>query len=182
MNEPIEFHPYSEALRPQLENLLDLCFGPARLTRTAALLRRGAERIDQASFRAMCEGTLVGSVECWTLSWNGGRHSRPIAMLGPLAAHPERRAAKIGSRLMDLATAALDRLQLPAMLIGDEPYYGRWGFSHRHTGGWRLPGPVEANRLLLRAGQPERFAVAATLATTPPAANPATNPTARPAA
>ena len=52
---------------------------------------------------------------------------------------------------MDLALAELDKLHLPVMLIGDAPFYGRWGFSAQHTEDWVLPGPVDRHRLLLRA-------------------------------
>ena len=40
----------------------------------------------------------------------------------------------------------------PLLLIGDEPYYGRFGFSAARTGGFMLPGPVDRARLLLRGG------------------------------
>jgi predicted N-acetyltransferase YhbS len=35
-------------------------------------------------------------------------------------------------------------------MIGDAPYYGRWGFSTHGTGGWRCPGPYEPHRLVAR--------------------------------
>jgi predicted N-acetyltransferase YhbS len=35
-------------------------------------------------------------------------------------------------------------------MIGDPGYYGRFGFIASSTAGWRLPGPVEPSRLLLR--------------------------------
>ena len=40
----------------------------------------------------------------------------------------------------------------PILLIGDVPFYGRFGFSAARTGGWRLPGPIDPARLLLRGG------------------------------
>jgi hypothetical protein len=33
-------------------------------------------------------------------------------------------------------------------LLGDEPYYARFGFSAKHTHGLSLPGPYEQRRLL----------------------------------
>ncbi len=158
-----DFLPHSESARPEVEALLDLGFGPARQKRTASLLRRGARRIDDASFLARIDGVLVGSVECWELLWRQGRRTRRMAMLGPIATHPDWRDRGIGSQLMDRALDALDRRHLPVMLIGDEPYYGRWGFSARYSGGWAMPGPVDRDRLLLRARAPQRFAGAATL-------------------
>jgi hypothetical protein len=46
------------------------------------------------------------------------------------------------------------------LLIGDAPYYGRFGFKAAATRQWELPGPVDHDRLLLRVpttGQPVRL-------------------------
>ena len=37
---------------------------------------------------------------------------------------------------------------LATILVGDAPYYGRFGFSDRKTGQLTLPGPFERDRLL----------------------------------
>lgn len=141
-----------------IARLLDLCFGPARRRRTAALLREGAPRIEQGCFVVLDGQQLVGSVEAHLLEWQHPASTRKIALLGPLATHPDRRGERIGSRLMDLCLAELDKLGLPVMLIGDAPYYGRWGFSAAHTARWQVPGPVDRARLLLRAKAPHRLA------------------------
>jgi len=138
--------------------LLDLCFGPARQRRTAALLREGAPRIEQACFVVDDGGSIVGSVEAHSLEWCHPAATQQIALLGPLVSHPGRRGERIGTRLMDLCLAELDKLALPIMLIGDAPYYDRWGFSAAHTGEWLMPGPVDRARLLLRAKAPRSFA------------------------
>lgn len=151
METPVDFLSHDAVSQQAVADLLDLCFGPARRKRTASLLREGALRIDPASFVALREQELLGSVECWELEWRRPQGSRRLALLGPVVSHPAHRGQKIGARLMDLALAELDRLRLPVMLIGDEPYYGQWGFSARHTADWVLPGPVDRARLLLRA-------------------------------
>ncbi len=143
--------------------LLDLCFGPARQRRTAALLRHGAPRLGDACFVALDEGQVVGSVEAHRLEWRQASAVRPLALLGPLVSHPVRRGERIGMRLMDLCLAELDKLGLPVMLIGDAPYYGRWGFAADPCRQWQLPGPVERDRLLLRAKAPHRFSGQAVL-------------------
>lgn len=150
MDAPVDFLSHDSVAPSEVAGLLDRCFGPARLKRTAALLREGAPRIETASFIACHGETLVGSVECWELEWRHPQATRRIALLGPLVSHPDHRGRKIGVRLMDLALAELDKLHLPVMLIGDEPYYGRWGFTPQHTAEWSLPGPVDRHRLLLR--------------------------------
>lgn len=150
MDAPVDFLSHDSVAPQAVADLLDSCFGPARHRRTAALLREGAPRIEPASFVALDGDALAGSVEAWLLEWRHPKGNRPIALLGPLVSHPARRGERIGIRLMDLALAELDKLHLPVMLIGDEPYYARWGFSAQHTGEWALPGPVDRDRLLLR--------------------------------
>jgi predicted N-acetyltransferase YhbS len=150
MDAPVDFLSHDSVAPAQVAELLDSCFGPARHRRTAALLRAGAPRIDTASFVAVDGDQLVGSVEAWLLDWQHPKATRPIALLGPLVSHPARRGERIGARLMDLALAELDKQHLPVMLIGDAPYYARWGFSAKHTGELVLPGPVDRDRLLLR--------------------------------
>jgi predicted N-acetyltransferase YhbS len=40
------------------------------------------------------------------------------------------------------------------LLVGDAPYYGRFGFSNEKTAALRLPGPYEPHRLLARELEP----------------------------
>lgn len=155
----MHIRPLVEADLPAVEIILDRAFGPGRRTRTASLLRAGSRRLWPLCFAAEADGRLLGAVQCWAIAFlpRGGQ-ARPLVLLGPLAVLPELRGQGIGIALMEAATEALDRLGLPAMLIGDAPYYGRFGFSAAATGQWRLPGPVEPGRLLLRAAEPEAFA------------------------
>lgn len=134
-----------------VEALADVCFGAGRKGRTAALLRRGAPAIAPTCLVAVEAGRLVGSVQCHLLEWRSGADRRDLLILGPLTVEPDRRGEGIGIALMDRSLAAADSLGLDVMLIGDQPYYGRWGFSARDTGQWQLPGPVDRARLLLRA-------------------------------
>jgi predicted N-acetyltransferase YhbS len=50
---------------------------------------------------------------------------------------------------METALAAIGAR--PVTLIGDAAYYRRWGFRSEATAAWRLPGPVDRARLLLRS-------------------------------
>ena len=55
----------------------------------------------------------------------------------------------IGAGLVRRAVAEARRLGHGAViLVGDAPYYGRFGFSVEKTGRLRLPGPFERHRLL----------------------------------
>jgi predicted N-acetyltransferase YhbS len=70
-------------------------------------------------------------------------------LLGPLAVDPSLKGAGIGSALVRRAIEEARRLGHKAiLLVGDAPYYGRFGFSAEKTGGLAMPGPYERHRLL----------------------------------
>lgn len=149
---PLSLVPISEVDPDALEALLDRVFGPDRHARTASRVRAGASCIAEASFAAIQNGRLAGSVAVHRVYWclpPGPR--RPLAWLGPLAREPERHGDGIGMMLMARALAVLDAMALDVALIGDAPYYARWGFSAEGTAEWTMPGPVDRQRLLLRA-------------------------------
>jgi predicted N-acetyltransferase YhbS len=155
----------SPADEADLARLLDRCFGPARARRTAALVRAGAPRIPGASLVDRRGGSIVGAVQTHAVGWRmPGRTARRLAWLGPLVSDPDRRGEGIGLALMESALAALEAEGWPVALIGDLPYYARWGFGAEATGEWRLPGPVDRARLLLRAPHPAAWAGPASLA------------------
>ena len=137
-----------------VEELLDRAFGADRHNRTAYKLRDGTEWLPALSFAAMdARDQLVGSIQCWPVALTtpqGKRH--PMIMVGPVAVLPEHQGAGYGQALVTAAISALSpEAPLPQVMIGDPDYYGRfWGFTAAATGGWDLPGPFEAHRLLAR--------------------------------
>jgi predicted N-acetyltransferase YhbS len=81
----------------------------------------------------------------WHVSAGGAR----ALVLGSLAVDPSCRALGIGTALMDRALAAATaRGHRAVVLLGDAPYYARFGFSGLKTGELSLPGPFERDRLL----------------------------------
>jgi len=137
---------------PAIEALLDQRFGPARRNRTAYRLRDGADVLPEFSFVAMLGDRLIGSLQCWPARVRGLSGSRkPLILLGPVAVAADREGQGIASALMQACLAAIDAAAAPpVLLIGDAPFYGRFGFAATATSHWRLPGPVDQNRLLLR--------------------------------
>ncbi|MEJ0078652.1 MAG: N-acetyltransferase [Alphaproteobacteria bacterium] len=130
------------------EALLDQCFGEARFAKASERLREGRLPADGLSFVAAERGRLVGSVRLWHVTAGPGR---PALLLGPLAVHPDVRCRGIGAALMHRAIEDAARLGHRAvLLVGDAPYYGRFGFSAGKTGALGLPGPYEKDRLLAR--------------------------------
>jgi predicted N-acetyltransferase YhbS len=72
-------------------------------------------------------------------------------VLGPLAVDDTCRKLGVGAALMDHALAAARaRGHGAVILLGDAPYYARFGFSAQKTGELSLPGPFERDRLLGR--------------------------------
>jgi predicted N-acetyltransferase YhbS len=131
---------------PAREALLDRAFGGARFAKTCERLRVGRMPAAGLSLVATADGRVVGTVRLWHIS---AGFDRPALLLGPLAVDPEGRSRGIGAALMNRALSeARRRGHRIILLVGDEPYYAKFGFSAAATGGLSLPGPYEANRLL----------------------------------
>lgn len=141
-----------------VEDLLDRAFEPDRHKRTAYKLREGTDWLPALSFAALDESEmLVGTIQCWPVALNApDARPYPIIMVGPVAVLPDRQGSGYGKALVTASLAGIDsRAPLPQVMIGDAEYYGRfWGFSNEHTVGWRLPGPFEQHRLLVRCDNP----------------------------
>jgi predicted N-acetyltransferase YhbS len=135
------------------ERLLDAAFGPARFAKASERLREDRFAADGLSFVAVENGRLVGTARLWDVSAGFGR---PALLLGPLAVATDARNRGIGAALVQRALREARRLgHRVVLLVGDAPYYGRFGFSAAKTGALRLPGPFEPERLLgieLKAG------------------------------
>ena len=127
------------------EALLDACFGENRQMRTCQRLRDGRAPAEGLALSAVREGQLVGTVRLWHVSAGG----IPALMLGPLAVEDSSRKLGVGAALMDHALAAATaRGHRAVILLGDAPYYARFGFSAPKTSELSLPGPFERDRLL----------------------------------
>ncbi len=70
-------------------------------------------------------------------------------MLGPLAVDPSFEGRGIGSALTRAAIeAAREAGEGLVILVGDAPYYARFGFAPVPPGRLTMPGPVDPARLL----------------------------------
>ena len=130
------------------EALLDRAMGPGRKRKSSEKLRRGRKPSEGLAFVARAaDGRIVGTVRLWDVA-PGSRRRRAL-LLGPLAVDPSLKNAGIGSALMRHAIAEARRLGHRAiLLVGDAPYYARFGFSAEKTGSLAMPGPYERHRLL----------------------------------
>ena len=116
-------------------------FGPGRFAKTAERLREGAGI--EAGFVACLDGRVVGSVRLWRIRVG----ETPCLFLGPIAVQRSERSEGLGAALVQ---ACIDQARAGGaagiLLVGDAPYFGRFGFAR--TEGVTLPGPVDPARLL----------------------------------
>ena len=128
------------------EALLDNAFGAAREAKTSERLREGRLAAEGLSFVAVEDGRVIGTVRLWDVAAGPGR---PALLLGPLAVEATARKRGIGAALMTRALReARKRGHRAMLLVGDAPYYGRFGFSVEKTGTLWMPGAYEPHRLL----------------------------------
>jgi predicted N-acetyltransferase YhbS len=128
------------------EALLNAAFGAHRFSKTAERLREQRAPAEGLSYVACEKGRVIGTVRLWHVTAGRGRHA---LLLGPLAVETTARKRGIGAALIQRAMSEARRLGHAAvLLVGDAPYYGRFGFSVEKTGGLWLPGPYERHRLL----------------------------------
>jgi len=138
------------------EALLDVAYGEARITKTSERLREGRLPADGLSLVAVERGRIVGTVRLWQVTAGPGR---PALLLGPLAVDPAQRNRGIGSTLVRRAIARARMAGHRAiLLVGDAPYYGRFGFTAAKTGELWMPGRFERDRLLALELKPEALA------------------------
>jgi len=138
------------------EALLDAAFGEARFAKTAERLREQRLAADGLSFVACADGRLVGTVRLWNVAAGRGR---PALLLGPITVDADFRSHGIGAELMHHALAQAGELGHRAvLLVGDAPYYSRFGFTTAATGALTLPGPYARERFLARELTPGALA------------------------
>lgn len=130
------------------EALLDRAMGPKRRKKSSEKLRRGRKPSEGLAFVARdADGRVVGTVRLWDVKLGEG--GRKALLLGPLAVEPSMKSAGMGKALMLHGVSEATRLGHKAiLLVGDAPYYERFGFSADKTGNLAMPGPYERHRLL----------------------------------
>lgn len=135
-------HPADHAA---IERLHERAFGPGRFARTAFRLRESGGHELSLSFAAHVGTLLVGSVRLSPI-WAG---DQPALVLGPLTVDPAFMDRGIGGALVRHALdQARSRDESLVLLVGDAPYYARFGFEPITPGQLELPGPVDPARFL----------------------------------
>ncbi len=134
--------PRDEAAR---EALLDASFGPSRFAKTCERLREGRRAAEGLSLVAVDGTAVVGTLRFWHVEC--GR--LPALMLGPLAVSASHRSAGIGGALVAQGLRRAAKIgHSGVILVGDAPYYARFGFGRAPVEHLVLPGPVDLSRFL----------------------------------
>jgi predicted N-acetyltransferase YhbS len=123
-------------------------FGPGRFTKISERLREDNTPLPGLSFVARRDGAVVGTVRLWPVRIG----ETPVAFLGPLAVDRTQRSEGVGALLVEQACAAAQAQGWAAvLLVGDAPYFGKFGFERAHV---EMPGPVDPRRVLIKTFAP----------------------------
>ena len=134
---------------PEVEALFDLSFAPGRGALSSYRMREGVAPVASLCRVSHADGAVAGAIRFWPVRVGGV----PTLLLGPVAVHPTHQGEGLGAALIEggLAAAAAEGWAR-AMLVGDAPYYGRFGFAH--LAGVEMPPPTNLARVLGRALAP----------------------------
>lgn len=131
--------------RWEVEALFDLAFAPGREALSSYRLRDDVAPVAELCLVARdADGILGGAVRFWPVQI--GEHA--ALLLGPIAVHPTRQGEGLGALLMEESldrAGAWDRV----LLVGDAPYYGRFGFKRLDK--VVMPPPTNPERVLGRS-------------------------------
>lgn len=131
---------------PDIERLCSRTFGPGRFVRSAYRLREGARSVDSLCFTARLGTRLVGSIRFTSVRIGDVDGA---LLLGPLAVDPEFAGQGCGQALIARGLeVAQDSGYRLVLLVGDLPYYERFGFKAVPRGKIILPGPADPARIL----------------------------------
>ena len=135
----------------EVEALYDLCFAPGRMALSSYRLREGVPTVAPLCLTLRDDaGGLAAVIRYWPALI--GEHD--VLLLGPVAVHPTHQGEGLGALLINESLGEARRLGWErVMLVGDAPYYARFGF--RKLEGVEMPPPTNPDRVLgleLKAG------------------------------
>ncbi len=128
----------------EVEGLYDLCFAPGREALSSYRLRDGIDPVGPLCLVARdADGTIGGAIRYWPVNVGAA----PALLLGPVAVHPTHQGEGLGGLLIRESLAKAQALGWQrVMLVGDAPYYSRFGFSL--LSGVIMPPPTNPARVL----------------------------------
>ena len=128
----------------EVEALYDLCFAPGREALSSYRLRDGVDPVKELSLVARDpDGILAGAIRFWPVTVGGAG----VLLLGAVAVHPTHQGEGLGGYLiLESLDIARDTGWARVMLVGDAPYYSRFGFLPLQ--GVEMPPPTNPDRVL----------------------------------
>ncbi|MCF6304582.1 MAG: N-acetyltransferase [Rhodobacteraceae bacterium] len=135
----------------EVEYLYDLAFAPGRTALSSYRLRDGVLPVADLSLIMRDKyDSLAGAIRYWPVAIGNSRH--PALLLGPIAVHPTRQGEGLGNMLIqDSLSRARNTGWSRVILIGDEPYYQRFGFTRDAAKNLKYPAPTNPDRVLAQA-------------------------------
>ena len=131
-------------------------FGPGRFARSAYRVREGKGLMSRFCRVANRNGSLIASLRITEVTIGG---TPGAALLGPIAVDPDFRGKGCGRQLVAEALEDLKSAGFAlVVLVGDEPYYGRFGFKPVPFRSIMFPGPVNPARVLAAELEPGALA------------------------
>ena len=139
-----EICPETPADEPEVEGLYDLCFAPGRTALSSYRLRDGVPKVaDLCLVLRDGSNTLMAAIRFWPVRVGG----QPVLLLGPIAVHPTAQGEGLGGLLMRDSLARARKLGWDrVLLVGDAPYYSRFGFARLDD--VVMPPPTNPERVL----------------------------------
>ncbi|MEP0962624.1 MAG: N-acetyltransferase [Roseobacter sp.] len=128
----------------EVEALYDLCFAPGREALSSYRLRENVAPVAELSQVARdADGILAGAIRYWPVRIENDE----ALLLGPVAVHPTRQGEGLASLLI---RETLDAAKIlgwrRVILVGDAPYYARFGFAQLAK--VVMPPPTNPERVL----------------------------------
>ncbi|MBU2957551.1 N-acetyltransferase [Paracoccus sp. 1_MG-2023] len=135
--------PETPADTAEVEALYDLCFAPGRTALSSYRLRDGVAPIWPLCLTLRSDGHLLAAIRFWPVRVAGRR----VLLLGPIAVHPTAQGEGLGGMLMrDSLERARGMGFGRVLLVGDAPYYSRFGFARLDE--VEMPPPTNPDRVL----------------------------------
>lgn len=132
----------------EVEALFDLCFVPGRTALSSYRLREGVDPVRDLCLVARDDlGIVTGAVRYWPVRIGNAE----CLLLGPIAVHPTHQGEGLGALLIEESLARA-KGWTRVLLVGDAPYYGRFGFTRLE--GVEMPPPTNPDRILGRELRP----------------------------
>lgn len=146
----------------EVEALYDLCFAPGREALSSYRLRDGVAPVAELCLFLRGDEGVAAAIRFWPVRVGGA----DVLLLGPIAVHPTHQGEGLGGWLMRESLSRATALGWQrVLLVGDAPYYSRFGFERLDN--VIMPPPTNPARVLGQAlvkgawdgitGQVEKF-------------------------